>query len=104
MKLAKLLFGRPAAPSGALIRAMKGDVSAIFVAVMSGGTSSGSRAGASKSRAKARPKRLQKPQNKSAGANWKKVSIISPIHAMSEFEPSATWQTTFSMAISCASP
>jgi hypothetical protein len=43
MKLAKLLSGRPAAPSGALIRAMKWDVSAISVAVMSGATSSGSR-------------------------------------------------------------
>ena len=43
MKLAKLLSGRPAAPSGAQIRAMKWDVSAISVAVMSGATSSGSR-------------------------------------------------------------
>ena len=43
MKLAKLLSGRPAAPSGAQIRAMNWDVSAISVAVMSGATSSGSR-------------------------------------------------------------
>jgi hypothetical protein len=49
-------------------------------------------------------KTIARNANKCVGASWKRASITSPTHAVSESAPSATWQMNSSMAISCASP